>query len=344
MLRAPRQDSRAKEVPTVAQTPDEAHYGFIADRILAGAVVPFLGAGVNLCGRKDSESFEVGRHLPSGAELADYLASKGHYPGEDRKDLLRVSQYIAIMAGLRPLYEWLHDVFDADYAPTPAHRLLASLPSMIRTRRSTQRGFFPLIVTTNYDDALETAFKDAHEEYDLVTYMADGPRSGRFLHTRPDGNETVINKPKSYKELQCVERPVIAKIHGAVMRRMPPDPQHDSFVITENHYIDYLSHTDIKTLIPVNIASRMMQSHFLFFGYSLKDWNLRVILHRLSGDAGMAWTSNSWAVQPKPDKIDEKSWGRRGVELLDARLEDYIEQLKTHLANSASATREEAAS
>lgn len=322
----------------MAQTPDDAHYGFIADRILAGAVVPFLGAGVNLCGRKDAESFEVGRHLPSGPELAVYLASKSHYPGKDRTDLLRVSQYIAIMAGLRPLYEWLHDVFDADYAPTPAHRLLASLPSMIRARPSTQRGFFPLIVTTNYDDALETAFKEAHEEYDLVTYMADGPRSGRFLHTRPDGDETVINKPKSYKELRCVERPVIAKIHGAVMRRIPRDPEHDSFVITENHYIDYLSHTDIKTLIPVNIASRMMQSHFLFFGYSLKDWNLRVILHRLSGDAGMAWTSNSWAVQPTPDQVDEKSWGKRGVELLDARLEDYIEQLRTSLTNSSGPT------
>src|SRR4029450_6392571 len=135
--------------------------------------------------------------------------------------------------------------------------------------------------------------------------MADGPRSGRFLHTSPDGNETIINKPKSYKELRCVERPVIAKIHGAVGRRMPDQ---DSFVITENHYIDYLSHTaaDIKTLIPVNIALRMMQSHFLFLGYSLKDWNLRVILHRLWGDGGMAWNFNSWAVQPKPDTIDEK--------------------------------------
>jgi len=120
-------------------------------------------------------------------------------------------------------------------------------------------------------------------------------------------------------------------------------PTDDSYVITENDYIDYLAYTNLSQ-IPMNIVTRMEQSHFLFLGYSLRDWNLRVILHRLSGNAGMAWTSNSWAVQPKPDKIDEKSWGRRGVELLDARLEDYIEQLKTSLANSASATRDEAAS
>ena len=42
----------------MAQSPDEAHYRMIADRILAGAVVPFLGAGVNLTGRSESETFE----------------------------------------------------------------------------------------------------------------------------------------------------------------------------------------------------------------------------------------------------------------------------------------------
>jgi hypothetical protein len=324
----------------VAQMPDEAHYAIITDRILAGAVVPFLGAGVNLCGRKDSESFELGRNLPSGSELADYLARKWPFPYTDRTDLLRVSQYVDVILGSGPLYKELHAVFDADYPPTPVHRLLASLPSYIRARPSAGGGFFPLIVTTNYDDALERALKDQGEEFDLVTYIADGPNSGRFLHTSPDGDERIISKPKTYKELRCDERPVIAKIHGAVGRRLRDQ---DSFVITENHYIDYLSHTaDIKTLIPINIASRMMQSHFLFLGYSLKDWNLRVILNRLFRDATVGW--NSWAVQPKPDSIEDRSWYRRGVELLDARLEDYIEQLRTSLANSGPTAAAEAAS
>jgi hypothetical protein len=39
--------------------------------------------------------------------------------------------------------------------------------------------------------------------------------------------------PKPTK-LQCDERPVIAKIHDAVDRGMP---KHDSFVITENHFL-----------------------------------------------------------------------------------------------------------
>jgi len=176
---------------------------------------------------------------------------------------------------------------------------------------------------------LEKAFKDAGEEYDLVTYIADGPERGRFLHTSPDGVERIINQPNSYTELRFGERPVIAKIHGTVGRGMQ---DHDSFVITENHYIDYLSRTDIAQLIPVNVATRMKKSHFLFLGYSLKDWNLRVILHRLWGDAVVGW--NSWAVQPNPDSIEEKSWARRGVELLDVRLEEYMDRLSAAFAIS----------
>ena len=114
---------------------------------------------------------------------------------------------------------------------------------------------------------------------------------------------------------------MVAKIHGAVGRRTD---ERDSFVITENHYIAYLSRADIPKLIPVNLATRMRKSHFLFLGYSLKDWNLRVILHRLWGDEGLDF--NSWAVQPHPDKIEERAWYRRGVELLDSRLEEYTEE------------------
>lgn len=107
-------------------------------------------------------------------------------------------------------------------------------------------------------------------------------------------------------------------------------------MITENHYIDYLRQTDISKLIPANVVTRMRKSHFLFLGYSLKDWNLRVILNRLRA-AGVAW--NSWAVQPKPDNIEERFWFRRNIELLDARLETYIGGLSTALLNGSAAAR-----
>jgi hypothetical protein len=110
--------------------------------------------------------------------------------------------------------------------------------------------------------------------------------------------------------------------------------ERDSFVVTENHYIAYLSHTDVAKLIPINIATRMRKSHFLFLGYSLKDWNLRVILHRLWGDEGLGY--NSWAIQPRPERIEEKAWYRRGVELLDAELIDYGAELERWLDRAVS--------
>src|SRR4029450_7972615 len=102
----------------------------------------------------------------------------------------------------RPLYEELHDFFGADYKPTPVHRLLASLPALIRPRLSDRPRSFPLIVTTNHDNLLEGALKDEREEFDLVTYIADGPKAGKFLHTSPDGVARVISRPNSYSELR----------------------------------------------------------------------------------------------------------------------------------------------
>ncbi len=302
------------------QTPDAEHFHMIAKRCIAGSVVPFLGAGVNLCGRPVAQGWEWGSYLPSGAELAEHLAREMDYPYPDSsKDLLRVSQYVDVQLGSGPLYEALHQVFDADYRLTSVHQVLASLPGYVRARRTPGPKYFPLIVTTNYDDALERAFDAAGEEYDLVTYIADGQDRGKFRHVSPGGQGRVIAKPNTYPELRCDKRPVIAKIHGAVSRDLAG---RDSFVITENHYIAYLSHTEIPQLIPVNIAMRMRKSHFLFLGYSLRDWNLRVILHRIWGDEGLSF--NSWAVQPHPDRIEERSWYKRGVELMDARLEEYM--------------------
>jgi hypothetical protein len=243
-----------------------------------------------------------------------------------------VSQYVDVKLGTGPLYETLHDVFDADYAPTPVHRLLASLPALIRTRRTTGPRFFPLNVTTNYDDALERAFDEAGEPYDLLTYVADGPDQGKFKHTRPNGSAEIISQPNAYSELRCDERPVIAKIHGAVGRNAA---DRDSFVVTENHYIAYLAQTDVTQLVPINVASRMRRSHFLFLGYSLKDWNLRVILHRIWRDDALGY--NSWAIQPRPERIEERAWYRRGVELIDSQLIDYTSELEKWLLRAVSA-------
>jgi hypothetical protein len=301
----------------------ESHYDTVLRAIADGRVVPLLGAGVNLCGRPEGTAWQHGRYLPSGAELAAHLAGLFAYPKDELVDLLRVSQYVDVMLGSGPLYDKLHELFDADYPPSPVHELLAGLPKRLglaRTRRH------QLIMTTNYDDALERAFRAAGEDFDLVWYIAEAEHRGKFLHLPPGGEPRLISRPNEYDGLSLEERTVILKIHGAIDRLRP---ERDSYVITEDHYIDYLTRTDVSTLVPVTLGAVLRHSHFLFLGYSMRDWNLRVMLHRIWAEQSRSY--KSWAIQLHPNPIDDEFWHRRGVDVLDTSLEEYVAGLNARI-------------
>jgi len=302
--------------------PLDTHYKMVIKAVTDGQVVPFLGAGVNLCGRPEGLAWSrrQSEYLPSGSELAEHLAEEFFYPEDERRDLVRVSQYVAVMQGSGPLYFALHDLFDGDYPPTPLHQFLATLPAALREKGYPPR--YQLIVTTNYDDLMERAFEAVGEPFDVVSYVAEGEQRGKFLHWPPDGEARLIERPNEYHGLSLDQRPVILKIHGAVDR---VTAEWDSFVITEDHYIDYLTRTDISNLVPVTLVAKLKRSHFLFLGYSLRDWNLRVILHRIWGEQKLSW--KSWAIQLHPDPMEEEFWDKRGVAILNVRLEDYVAAL-----------------
>ena len=297
----------------------DRHVRDVAREIAAGRVIPFLGAGANLCGRPEQLIWEAGQFqwLPSGAELSSYLAQLFEYEGANREDLVRVSQFVALTQGNYPLYDELRRLFDGDYPPTLLHRFLAEIPSVLR-RQHVQRPH-QLIVTTNYDDVLERAFRQAGEPFDLVTYDAVGPSRGMFTHHRHDGAPAAILEPNAYDDLTTEDRTVILKIHGAVDRS---PAARDSYVITEDHYIDYLARTDVSKLFPVTLVEMLRRNHCLFLGYSLRDWNLRVILNRIWGDETLR--STSWAIQLNPDPLDEGLWRLRGVDIMETTLESYI--------------------
>lgn len=318
------------------QDPLDAHYRMLIKAITDGRVVPLLGAGVNLCGRPEGVAFQQGQYLPSGSELAALLAEDFGYSPDGQEvecphckekhrvqyplDLLRVTQHIAVMTGSGPLYDELRTLFNADYPPTSLHDFFANLPGSLRAKNLPPR--YQLIVTTNYDDVLERAFLAAGEPFDLVSYMADGEQRGKFWHWSPDGEARLIEKPNEYRGLSLEERTVILKIHGAVDRL---NADRDSYVITEDHYIDFLARTDISNLVPVMLAAKLRKSHFLFLGYSLRDWNLRVILHRIWGEQKLSY--KSWAIQLNPQELDLRFWLKRDVDILNVRLENYIAAL-----------------
>lgn len=82
-------------------------YGLIWNRLKAGKVVPFLGAGASFVGRPPDAKWDAATptFLPSGLELAHFLANEAEFPStdpHDRNDLAKVSSYYADVAVAAP--------------------------------------------------------------------------------------------------------------------------------------------------------------------------------------------------------------------------------------------------
>jgi SIR2-like domain len=285
-------------------------------------VVPFLGAGANLCERPSDASWEDG-YLPSGAEPAAYLAEPYGFPEADL-DLLRVSQWVDLVSSPRALADELHGVFSRDYAPNKLHRFLATLPRVLREQGRDVCG--QLVLTTNYDDVLERAFAEADEPVDVVVYEARRDEQ-RFVHLRPDGERVTIVEPARYRDFALEQRSVILKIHGDVDR---DDSELDTFVVTEDHYIDYLAGESVRALIPAYLMRRLRESDLLFLGYSMRDWNLRVILRQIWAEQGVS--TGGWSIQRAPSELDERFWARQRIEILAVPLEDWVDSMREQFA------------
>lgn len=326
----------------------EEHYRLVLLAMRKGRVVPFLGAGVNLCGRPrdlaDPTKFVpwAGKYLPSGGELTEHLVNTYCYPKGEPLDLLRVSQFVAVTSGTGPLYQELRQLLVKGEPPiTAVHHFLAGLPKAMRDAGSAPSypdSAYPLIITTNYDDVMERALDAAGERFDLVYYAAQGEDRGKFVHRPPGEEARAIAKPNKYRVkidnkldwLLLQRRPVVLKIHGAVDRGAP---LRDSYVITEDDYIDYLTLPELTTLLPVPLPEWLNRCHFLFLGYSLSDWNMRSFLRRIWKDSALTW--NSWAIEIKEKPIDQEFWSKRNVKFITAGLEDYFADLDELLKESA---------
>ena len=97
---------------------DDDHYDSVAEKLAAGRMIPFLGAGANLCDRGELVWESGSPFLPSGAELAKYLAARGRYPEPDDHNLVRISQYLEAARGEDEAYLYLREIFQPGYPPT----------------------------------------------------------------------------------------------------------------------------------------------------------------------------------------------------------------------------------
>ncbi|MFN8526916.1 MAG: SIR2 family protein [Chloroflexota bacterium] len=313
-------------------------HGIIAQLFRRGEVVPFLGAGVNMGCRPPGARWEPGRSdfLPSGFELSRYLANEAAYPyAEERElaDLAKVASYFVESSDRSILREQLRTVFNRDYQPGAIHTLLAEVAAVHPL----------LIVTTNYDDLTERAFKAAGQPYDLVVYPTDQPdwEAGLLLwrHGEDEPERVLANNVP----VDLATTNVIYKMHGTVNRQ---DPRYDSYVITEDDYVEFLTRMINETAVPAQFLHHFRRRSFLFLGYGLGDWNLRVVLkHLREVDLGAALGGaargpgvvdggelrRSWAVQFQPTALDEFLWDRRRVIIFDADINAVAEKLRETL-------------
>ena len=325
--------------------PTDEHYEDVIEAIREGEVVMFLGAGASLCDRQaKSWTYADRKNLPTGSELAKYLANRFHYPYrefesdclcclqrgrrrhrfKEEEDLLRVAQYVEFSKQIGTLYRHLWCLFDRDYPPTSLHHLIAKIPEVLKSEE--HQNPHVLILTTNYDDLMERAFEMAGEPVDVVYYVANGKLKGKFIHVI-DGKRKPIDDPSSYTKISLTDKSIVFKVHGSVHRN-PSEGHDDSFVITEDHYIDYLTRTDLRN-IPMALAAQMRDKNFLFLGYSLRDWNLRALFQHIWKEQTVL--QQSWAILRDADLLEAEFWDRRGIKLIQQDLKGYTQELAARL-------------
>ena len=102
-------------------------------------------------------------------------------------------------------------------------------------------------------------------------------------------------------------------------------PTDTSYVITEDHYFDYPFYNEI----PITIRREFQQRRFLFLGYSLSDWNLRMMFRRIWKDQKLE--KESWTVNFHDDPVQRLFWEKCKVHYIVAGLDDYIHDLSLKL-------------
>lgn len=291
-------------------------FPFIREKLNERMVIPFLGSGASLSNRDFTLKWEKSsQFLPNTGELTEYLAEKSNYPRIESlqlTELTEVAQYFQVVTGREPLEDELHNIFSLQYQFSSIHRFLAEIQVPI------------IIITTNYDDLIEQAFDALGKKYDLIIHTNNSQLADR-IYWKPYGEVEPQKIIPNKLDININTVSVIYKMHGAIDRK---EKERDQYVITEDDYIDFLVKMNKNRAIPAILAEPFEKCHFLFLGYSLRDWNMRVVLNRIEHEAHRQKLKKSWAIQNNPSPLEKRFWQDRNVEVFDMTIEKFVEKLK----------------
>ena len=259
----------------------------IVESLKKGKCILFLGAMASAPSPEGSR-YDYKQAPPSGVELSQRLAQECEYPYEDQTNLQRVSLYFQfrkVGGGRESLVKAVRKVITAhEIKPSPALHMLAALP-------------FPIVITTNYDRLFDIALSRANTR--------DGkpkqPHFRVFDPTRTDPTESVPPDPQEEED-----KPILLKLHGDIEKP-------ESIVITEEDYIDFIQRMSFQSSHhPIHIYMRYRLGSWpvLFVGYSLKDYNLRLLFKTLRWNMDAALYPRCFSVDPYPDNLVVAVWLR----------------------------------
>jgi SIR2-like domain len=341
-------------VEAVAPAPDRGHYQEVTDE--ADKLVIVLGSEVNA--EREQDWAENSGYLPDDRELARYLARTARL-GEAADDLAEIAQRVRTFRGDGRIFPWLRSALAVDSEPGPVHATIARLPELFE--RAGRGRHHPLIVTPKYDLALEHALRAQGEPYDVAVYVArEAERGGHptgepcFVHIPHDAEylnpkdvpagwsfgPIPITVGNAYSSFPIITGPnggellrtIVVRINGSVDDERAGFPWTKNFVITEDQYIDYLSNGSASETIPAQILAQLRDSCFLFLGYEISDWRLRVFLKRLCGSSEVLGSgAQHWAVERDPDELDSRLWSRLRVNLFRSSVTEYLAGLERFL-------------
>jgi hypothetical protein len=270
----------------------------VADGVRRQQCILFLGAGVH-APPPDGSPFEypADQRPPSGAALSRELASRcglaENHPTEDVGHLQRVALFFEIERSRHQLVEAVRNSVQVNRRPSPMLRALAELD-------------FPLVITTNYDQLLESALAAAGKHPRVAVYTPELEPTTDYRDPTP-------------------ESPVVFKIHG--------DIDHpESLVVTDEDYIQFvlrMSNKDPYDPVPLTLKFYLTGWTTLFVGYSLLDYNLRLLFKTLRWKIDSANLPDMYSVDYHPDPLIFDVWHnqRRYVKFIAQDVWSFVPRL-----------------
>jgi len=266
----------------MSNTLGESDWENLLQRIKDKECTPFTGAGA------------CAGTLPLASEIADQWAEKYGYPLTDSGNLARVAQFLAVDQD--PMFP--KQVIRRQFQKTDPPCFEANEPHCVLADLK-----LPIYITTNYDSFMFQALKSREREpkrelcqwNDLIGLIEPSVLDSGFMPTPAN--------------------PLVYHLHGHY-----EVPQ--SMVLTEDDYLAFLvrlSKDKEDRLLPARIRTALATTSLLFIGYSLTDWNFRVLFRGLIGSMGATLGMTSIAVQLEPSAADPSEQGR-------ARAQRYLNQ------------------